>query len=208
LWFKIKFGLPELLDHYGEPFAADSMIPTWYVAKLARKSVPVVLSGDGGDEAFPGYHSYMGWMRKRVARRLMPMSQASKEKLAEWQQYITYVPEHVRRHIWRQEFSGLPLLPCQAYSDAADRAHKLDDLTFTQYIDYQTYLPNCILNKIDIASMCHGLEVRTPLIDLGIAGVTRELPIDPKFTHYGRRHSWQICVNKDLQPLFSNDFST
>ncbi|MDD5546625.1 MAG: asparagine synthase (glutamine-hydrolyzing) [Candidatus Omnitrophica bacterium] len=55
--------LPELISHYGEPFADASCIPTFYLAKLSREFVTVALSGDGGDENFAGYgwyniHSY------------------------------------------------------------------------------------------------------------------------------------------------------
>jgi len=58
--------LPLLVDHYGEPYADSSAVPTYYVAKETRKHVTVALNGDGGDESFAGYERYiaMGFTEK------------------------------------------------------------------------------------------------------------------------------------------------
>ena len=50
--------LPMLVEHYGEPYADSSAIPTYYVARETRKHVTVALNGDGGDESFAGYERY------------------------------------------------------------------------------------------------------------------------------------------------------
>ena len=65
--------LPKLVEHYGEPYADSSAIPTYYVAKETRKYVTVALNGDGGDESFAGYERY-GAMRLAELYHRFPRS--------------------------------------------------------------------------------------------------------------------------------------
>lgn len=64
--------LDELTRYFDEPFADTSAVPTYLVARLARRSVKVVLSGDGGDEAFGGYARYAHDLKEARLRRLLP----------------------------------------------------------------------------------------------------------------------------------------
>ncbi len=62
--------LPLLVRHFGEPFADSTAVPQYYLSKLAREHVTVVLAGDGGDEAFGGYDRYVATLAARSADRI------------------------------------------------------------------------------------------------------------------------------------------
>lgn len=62
--------LPTLVEHYGEPYADPSAIPTYYVSRETRKYVTVALNGDGGDESFVGYERHVAMKYAETYRRL------------------------------------------------------------------------------------------------------------------------------------------
>jgi len=198
--------LPELIAHYGEPFGDSSAVPTWHVSRLARERVPMVLSGDGGDEAFAGYFSYDYWMKTdpvRLARedlrRRRPrasfywarqavrtrLTSGSWHNLAEWQSLLYYLDEPSRRALWRPQYQALIGRGCEIFEQADNNARRHDRVAYAQYLDYQTYLPCDILTKVDVASMYHGLEVRTPLIDLRVMELATRLPLSQRIGRNG-----------------------
>ncbi|HEX8163333.1 MAG TPA: asparagine synthase (glutamine-hydrolyzing) [Pyrinomonadaceae bacterium] len=62
--------LPTLVEHYGEPYADSSAIPTYYVSRETRRHVTVALNGDGGDECFAGYERYAAMQLAETYRRV------------------------------------------------------------------------------------------------------------------------------------------
>ena len=162
--------LPDLVKHYGEPFGDSSAVPTYYVCQLARQHVPMVLSGDGGDESFGGYWSHGDWMAAETARR------RGLRSLGDWLKFIQYVGIEERRRLWRPEHREVCPAPLEAFVREYERAAEFSLGHQVQYLDLRTYLPFDILTKVDIASMMHGLEVRTPLVDVKVIELAARIP--------------------------------
>jgi asparagine synthase (glutamine-hydrolysing) len=220
--------LPDLVAHYGEPFGDSSAVPTWHVSRLARAHVPMVLSGDGGDEGFGGYENYARWMEgspweqaRGAAREGAPraafwwlrkaarqyLAEGTLNRLSQWQGYNLYLQEGERRALWRDEFHDLLARRCEVFEEADAKARKSPRLSYAQYLDYQTYLPCDILTKVDVASMYHGLEVRTPLIDLRVVELAASLPAGLRFRRNGsgevtRKYLLKRLLGKTFPPEF------
>jgi asparagine synthase (glutamine-hydrolysing) len=219
--------LPELIAHYGEPFGDSSAVPTWHVSKLARERVPMVLSGDGGDEGFAGYTHYdywfgqdpafraredfprapraaFYWARQAIRRR---MTGGSRQNLVEWENMISYLNQPSRRALWRTEFHDLIDEECEAFAEASRKAWRNDRVGYAQSLDFQLYLPYAILTKVDVASMYHGLEVRTPLIDLRVLELASRLPMNMRLGRNGSskrisKYLLKKILGKTLPPEF------
>lgn len=161
--------IPHLAAHLGEPFGDSSILPTWQVCRLAREHVPMVLSGDGGDEAFGGYHAHAAWM-------------AADGQPRPYEDFILTAPRPWRETVWRKELRGVLDTPCPAFREAEARAAGLDRLARAQAMDFATYLPGAILTKVDMASMAHGLEVRPPLLDPAVLGAAARMPLGLRFS--------------------------
>lgn len=180
--------LARILQMYDEPYADGSALPTSLVSSLARESVKVVLSGDGGDEVFAGYNWYGAWLKRRSLDKLPQFARQhmfagldagwptgwrgkqfiSDMALSPLEQYARlmelFSPAEKRRLLgeeWAHEFAG--------YDDywylRKYWREDVDPLTQVQYLDLKTYLPDDILTKVDRASMAASLEVRPPLVD-------------------------------------------
>ncbi len=198
--------LPRLVWHFDEPFADSSAIPSWYVAQAAREHVTVVLNGDGGDEDFAGYGRYVAndadrrlearpggrlWRRARLLARRgrdrmrgVPAMASLREDLrrlspdvANGLRLCRFRPEE-KAWLYHPAFTeaagagdSLSLLEEAA---AAPGAEGLVDRALAA--DIALYLPDDLLVKVDVTSMAHGLEARSPLLDHELAEFAARLP--------------------------------
>jgi asparagine synthase (glutamine-hydrolysing) len=189
--------LPQLVWAYDEPFADASMLPTYYVSKLARQHVSVVLTGDGGDEVFGGYTRYESHLAlERIPApirsllgyggTLMPTGMRGKNRLRTMagpiaRRYVqgnTFFSADSRRLLYQHNYLAL-IQDHNPYMRQVSRfasAPQGDIIAQMQYVDVQTYLVDDILVKVDKASMFNSLETRAPLLDQHVAEYVASLP--------------------------------
>lgn len=204
--------LPQLVRHYGEPYADSSAIPTFYVSQLARQHVTVALNGDGGDEAFAGYDRYRAmWLAQalqripgatlglrglaRVVDRLPGLPRAfdragrfakaaAADPSSRYARWISAIPQQLAADLLQPEFAST-LASERTY--AVERAFAENSrLGLTDQLlatEVGTYLLNDLLVKMDIASMANSLETRSPLLDHEIVEFAARLPATLKLRH-------------------------
>jgi asparagine synthase (glutamine-hydrolysing) len=200
--------LPRLVWHYGEPFADPSAIPTYYVSEMARRKVTVALNGDGGDEAFLGYSRYRAmrhlaqldrlprWSRLALARLLAcaPSGVQRELKLPQIRDVLEASAGHAE-----QRYAGTIVFFADRDKEAGygeamrgQLGHSALDLLAPYFAaadglvagaywaDLHTYLPDDLMVKVDVASMAHGLETRSPLLDHVLLEWAANIPAEIK----------------------------
>src|SRR6516225_8037938 len=194
--------LPALADVFDEPFADSSALPTYLVSRLAGEDVKVALSGEGGDELFGGYYTYVADLLAerigpaaslaRPAIELLPSStrKASLDYKAKRFARSAHLPPLERHHGWKEIFSPdarAELTGRRSDFDPVDTlrarfaetdGHEL--LARLQDIDFGIYLVDDLLVKTDRASMAWSLEARVPFMDPLVANFAFSLPVRHK----------------------------
>jgi asparagine synthase (glutamine-hydrolysing) len=187
-----------LLDLFDEPFADDSALPTWHVARYARSRVTVALSGDGGDELFGGYRWYGELARRERWIRLL-----ARAPEAMWRSLTSSRIATIARCVAAVRADSTPLSVMNALYISRTGVvarelwrHKLeistdyDDMWFLrgawrpeigprkalQYLDFHSFLPEDVLTKVDRVTMAHGLEARVPFLSRDLVEFAFQLP--------------------------------
>ncbi len=196
--------LPELVRHYGEPFGDSSAIPTFYVSQVARKHVPMVLSGDGADELFAGNWSYGHWLSSLWQSSTIADRVAT---LNDWLVYVNYINPAQRSSLWKPDFASVSPSPLERMKWEFGRTRGFSPCNKAQYMDLKSYMPYDILTKVDIASMMHGLEVRTPFVDVRVAECAAQIPEVLNIgSRDGKEWSRKLLLKKVAEKYYPKNF--
>lgn len=193
--------MEEIVAQYEEPYADVSQLPTYILSKKTSEYVKVVLNGDGGDENFAGYDKYRIHAIAQKLRLLPFQNQiaACCKKIAEWKNsalfyqlfvfFQTLKESPVVRHFnytryfdtFMKEELYLDHVKSRLREDRFESFRryekKLSPIESILYLDFQTYLPDDLMVKVDIATLAFGLESRSPLLDYTFVENCAKIPL-------------------------------
>ncbi len=220
--------LMDLPQFYDEPLGDASFIPTTLVSRLARKSVTVALSADGGDELFAGYHRYDYIARQQKYLRYIPdiiakstaslLSSINPTKIPflnkaynintrydkvvnllqntsvtnAYKVFLYYFSENDVKKLIKKPFQFQPTF----LDTPAPNGHKGDPIQSMLAVDYKTYMVDCIVAKVDRATMSTGLEGREPLLDHRLVEFVAQLPSNFKYKDGVKKYLLKDIVHK------------
>jgi asparagine synthase (glutamine-hydrolysing) len=215
-----------LLRHHDEPFGDSSALPTYLVAREARKHVTVVLNGDGGDETFAGYERFRAELiahrlpaparaALRAAASLLPAGRTSYGTLRRLQRFArkSALPFLERTLAWHSFFEPQTLRELgrdapidldavlSSYREALARVNGASHLSRLLYLNARCYLLDDLLPKMDRMTMAHGLEARSPFLDRELCAYAASLPDGFK----RRGAAGKIVLKEALRGLVPDD---
>jgi asparagine synthase (glutamine-hydrolysing) len=203
--------LPEIAAAFDEPFGDSSALPTYLVCRLASEHVKVALSGEGGDELFGGYETYVADLVSarglgRAARLARPVVErlptssrrVSLEYRAKRFVRAAHLPPLERHHGWKEIFAPdvrAELLrggrdghdPLDVYRARYAETAGAEPLARLQDVDLGIYLVDDLLVKTDRMSMAHSLEARVPYLDTEVARLAMALPTAAKVRGWAKK---------------------
>jgi asparagine synthase (glutamine-hydrolysing) len=196
--------LPRVVQALDEPLGDSSLLPTFLVSELAASEVKVVLTGEGADELFGGYETYLADV---VADRLAPLARVLRpaierlpsssrrvsldyrakrfaraanlqpfERHLGWK--LIFSPEQRERLLARRDRDGAD--PFALYRKRYSETVGAEPLARMQDLDLGIYLVDDLLVKTDRMSMAHSLEARVPYLDQVVAELALALPRDQR----------------------------
>lgn len=170
----------EMQRVYDEPFADSSCIPTYLIAKEAKKTLSVVLTGDGGDELLGGYKWYNSLLEIEKPRSFdfKKLLKTAIKKSYVNNQFIE-AHENQNSYFTISELNKL-LLPKLVIAEPNYSFTPQMNVSDAMKMDIENYMVGDILVKIDRASMANSLELRSPYLDVDLAEFLISLPFEYK----------------------------
>jgi asparagine synthase (glutamine-hydrolysing) len=216
--------LPKLVEAFDEPFGDSSALPTYLVSELAAGHVKVALSGEGGDELFGGYYTYVADLLARRVGRLAPLARPLAEALPSRHDRVGFdykakrfaraaaLPPLERHHAWKEIFSpqartdlagarGSSWDPVDLYRARYAETAGAEPLARMQDVDLGIYLVDDLLVKTDRLSMAHSLELRVPFLDPKVAEFAFSLPTRLKVRGFAKKR----LLRQALGPLLPKE---
>jgi asparagine synthase (glutamine-hydrolysing) len=188
----LRQALDRVTASLAEPVNDPAILPTFLLADAARAHVTVVLSGEGADELFGGYPTYLGhrlapafatlppWLRHAIRASVRAMPSSSGKVTMEFllKRFIegAGMGWRGRHELWFGTGLDAGVTPDSTGSAAGPG----DDVGRAMLLDYRSYLPGMLLTKIDRATMLASLEARAPYLDRAVAAFALALPSDFK----------------------------
>lgn len=188
--------LPTIQYHMDEPQSNPSSVPLYFLAKLAREHVTVVLSGEGADEIFGGYEWYDDDPKLKKYKKLPAFIRKPVAKVAKKMPYFkgrttlirggspvedTFIgqaqifEEREAVDVLKAPYQKSPSVK-DITKPVYDRVKNQDDVTKKQYLDLKLWLAGDILLKADKMSMAHSIELRVPFLDKEVMKVGEVIP--------------------------------
>ena len=218
--------IPQLPFYYDEPFADSSAIPTMLVSKLAKQKVTVALSADAGDEIFAGYNRYdyirrYGKKIEAIPEPLRKLGVGIMDAIAS--ENIPILKDKANFHSRYNKLKNLLKNPStdqllrslsQVFNDdevaqifstqpsllktlhTSDELKNDDPLAYMMAVDYQTYMTDDILQKVDRATMSASLEGREPFLDQNIIEWAAQLPSEYKYHNKTKKYILRQIVHQ------------
>lgn len=216
----------ELAYYSDEPSADAGAVPVWYLSRMTRKDVTVVLSGEGADELFGGYlmykadryNRYFSLLPRLLRRGALGLAQripASDEKIGldyKIKRFIqgSLLSPEAAHVFWNGTFTEDEKRRLFRYANSGPLAGILAEMQpagfrgsfLERFLDFdQRYsMPDAILYKVDRMSMAHAVEVRPPFLDDRIVGLAARLPQNYKLAGFQSKFVLRELMRNTLPP--------
>jgi asparagine synthase (glutamine-hydrolysing) len=223
--------LPDYVRYMEEPVCEPAAIALYYVSKLARQYVKVLISGEGGDEAFGGYHNYRNMFWLEAIKKALGPARSTAGHGVEWmgrmsdsrvlKKYGALMNTNLDENYLSRTSSPYEYFnktPSRIYTaEMSRRVDKIRSVDITRrllasrsgygplekmlYVDTKTWLPDDLLIKADRMTMANSVELRVPFLDHKVLEFAARLPRNQKVRGLGMKYLLKKALAKHVPKL-------